>query len=89
VYAKGVAVIYLLFAVMGLMPPAISTVFGLVPLHGHDVWLHLLLAAVAGYFGFIKPETDQQTAKYRPTSTTPSDSDLGAYDDSEDRPVTH
>ena len=52
-YAKAVAVIYVVFAVMGLLPAPISTTFGLVPLHGNDVWLHILLAAPAAYFGFV------------------------------------
>jgi hypothetical protein len=51
-YARGVAVIYAVFVVLGLIP-ASNTVFGLVPLYGHDVWLHLGLAAVAAYFGFV------------------------------------
>ena len=52
VYAKAVAVIYALFVVMGLVP-GLDTTFGLVPLHGNDVWLHVLLAAPAAYFGFV------------------------------------
>jgi len=51
-YARGVAVIYALFVVMGIVP-VLWTTFGLIPLHGHDVWLHLILAGVAGYFGFV------------------------------------
>jgi hypothetical protein len=51
-YARSVAIIYALFTVMGLIPN-LNTVFGLVPLHGNDVWLHALLAAVAAYFGFV------------------------------------
>lgn len=54
-YAKSVAVIYGLFAVMGLIP-GLNTTFGLVPLHDNDVWLHLLLAVPAAYFGFIHRE---------------------------------
>lgn len=52
-YARSVAVIYAVFAVMGLVP-ALSTVFGLVPLYGNDIWLHALLAAIAAYFGFVQ-----------------------------------
>jgi len=52
-YAKGVAIIYVLFTVMGLIP-GLDTTFGLVPLYGADVVLHLLLAAVAAYFGFVR-----------------------------------
>lgn len=51
-YAKAVAIIYALFMIMGLVP-GLNTTFGLVPLHGNDVWLHLLLAAPAAYFGFL------------------------------------
>jgi hypothetical protein len=56
-YARATAVIYAVFALMGLVP-ALSTTFGLVPLFGHDVWLHLVLAAGAAYFGFIHRERE-------------------------------
>lgn len=51
-FAKVVAVVYAMFAVMGLIP-GLDTTFGLVPLFGSDVWLHVLLAAPAAYFGFV------------------------------------
>jgi hypothetical protein len=50
-YARSLAVIYGLLAVMGIIP-GLNTVFGLIPLHGHDIWLHGVTAAVAAYFGF-------------------------------------
>jgi hypothetical protein len=50
-FAQGLAVLYGVLGVMGLIP-GLNTVFGLVPLHGHDVWLHLGTAAVAAYFGW-------------------------------------
>jgi hypothetical protein len=50
-YARMTAVIYGVLMVFGLLP-ALSTLFGLAPLHGHDVWLHGFLAAVAAYFGW-------------------------------------
>ena len=56
-YARVVAVVYALFAVMGLVP-GLNTTFGLVPLFSHDVWLHVLLAAGAAYFGFVHRETE-------------------------------
>jgi hypothetical protein len=40
------------FAVMGFIP-GVDTTFGLVPLHDNDVWLHVLLAVPAAYFGFV------------------------------------
>ncbi len=54
-YARGVAVIYAVLAVAGLIP-GLRTMFGLVPLFGHDIWLHVLLAGIAGYFGFAHGE---------------------------------
>jgi hypothetical protein len=51
VYAKSVAIIYGLLVIMGLIP-VLNTVFGLVPIHGNDVWLHAIIALVAAYFGF-------------------------------------
>ena len=61
-YAKITAVIYALFVVMGLVP-GLDTAFGLVPLFSHDVWLHIILAAGAAYFGFVYK--DQRTASTR------------------------
>jgi hypothetical protein len=53
-YFQLVSVSYVLLVVLGLLP-ATQTLFGLTPLWGNDVWLHLLLAVVAGYFGFAGP----------------------------------
>ena len=50
-YARSVAVIYAVLAIMGLIP-VLNTTFGLIPLYGHDIWLHVVLAAIAAYFGF-------------------------------------
>jgi len=52
VYAQIVAVTYGLLVVLGLFP-ATYTLFGLVPIYGNDVWLHLVLGGVAAYFGFM------------------------------------
>ena len=51
IYARGLALFYGLLAVMGLIPLA-NTLFGWLPIHGHDVWLHGVTAAVAAYFGW-------------------------------------
>ena len=51
-FARGLTILYVILGVMGLIPN-FNTVFGLVPLYGHDVWLHLLTAAIAAYFGFF------------------------------------
>jgi hypothetical protein len=54
VYAQIVAVAYGLLVVLGFVP-ATNTLFGLVPIYGNDVWLHLVLGLVAAYFGFMRP----------------------------------
>lgn len=54
VYAQIVAVTYGLLVILGLLP-ATNTVFGLIPIYGNDVWLHLALGVVAAYFGFMAP----------------------------------
>ncbi len=50
-FARGLAIFYGALAVMGLFP-VLNTMFGLIPIFGHDVWLHALTAAVAAYFGW-------------------------------------
>jgi uncharacterized membrane protein YuzA (DUF378 family) len=50
-FSRSLAVIYGLLAVMGLIP-GLNTMFGLVPLHSHDIWLHAGTALIAAYFGF-------------------------------------
>ncbi len=62
-YARAVAIIYAVLAVLGIIP-ATNTVFGLVPIYGHDIWLHALLAAVAAYFGFVRHETDTHSSDH-------------------------
>ena len=51
-YARVVAISYGVLAIAGLIP-GLNTMFGLVPLFGNDVLLHLVLAAPAAYFGFV------------------------------------
>jgi len=59
-YARAVAVIYAILFIAGLIP-GLHTLFGLVPLYGHDVWLHLVLSVVAAYFGFVAPGRHVET----------------------------
>ncbi|CAA7619415.1 DUF4383 domain-containing protein [Magnetospirillum sp. UT-4] len=59
-YARAVAVVYAVLTVMGLIP-VLDTVFGLVPIHSHDIWLHGAITLVAAYFGYA-PVTAVETA---------------------------
>lgn len=54
-YFRGVAIGYGLLTVLGLIPQT-QTLFGLVPLHGNDVWLHAVLALAGAYLGFVHRE---------------------------------
>lgn len=58
-YFRAVAIIYAVFVICGLVP-GLEYMFGLVPLHGNDVWLHIVLAGVAAYFGFAPTETTRR-----------------------------
>jgi uncharacterized protein DUF4383 len=51
-YARGVAIIYAVLVICGFVP-SLDDLFGLVPLYGNDIWLHLALAIVAAYFGWV------------------------------------
>ena len=51
VYARSVALFFGALAVMGLIP-GMNTLFGAMPIYGHNVWLHGGAAAVAAYFGW-------------------------------------
>jgi len=52
-YARIAGVLYLLLAVLGLVVP---NGFGLVPLGGYDVWLHVALGLVLAVVGFTARE---------------------------------
>ncbi|HYD56062.1 MAG TPA: DUF4383 domain-containing protein [Burkholderiales bacterium] len=53
-YSRGLAVFYGALAIFGLVP-GLHTLFGLVPVHGHDIWLHAGTALAAAWFGFRAP----------------------------------
>ena len=64
IYARVVAISYAVFVLFGLCPsPTINTFFGLVPIHGHDVWLHAVLAIAGLYLGFAAKSTDVTEAR--------------------------
>lgn len=53
-FNQAFAVIYGIQAIMGLFPFS-NTLFGMMPLFGNNVWLSILTAAIAYYYGFVKP----------------------------------
>jgi hypothetical protein len=50
-FARGLTIFYAGLTVMGVVP-ALNSMFGVIPLFGHDIWLHAGTAAPAAYFGF-------------------------------------
>lgn len=50
-FARGLAIIYGALTIMGFFP-ILKTTFGLIPVFGHDIWLHAITAIVAAYFGY-------------------------------------
>ena len=64
-FARGLTWFYGTLAVMGMIPP-LSMGFGLVPLHGWEVWLHGGTAALAAYFGYGRQaQADEIAESYR------------------------
>ena len=61
VYARSLAILYGALAVMGGIP-GLDTVFGLLPIHGHDIWLHAGTAALAAYFGWRSAASAERRA---------------------------
>jgi len=63
-FARGLALLFGLLAVMGMIP-ILNIMFGWMPIHGHSVWLHGFTAALAAYFGWrdeIEP-AEQRSAR--------------------------
>jgi hypothetical protein len=51
-YVRVFAVALGVLTIAGAVPP-LNTLLGLAPIFGHDVWLHGVEAAAAGYVGFV------------------------------------
>ena len=53
VFARGGTILFLILAIAGLIPVnVVQSVYGLAPLDGNNVWLHLISAAVGAFFSF-------------------------------------
>lgn len=48
-YCQAAGVIYLVLAALGFVVP---DTFGLIPIGGNDIWLHVVLGVALAYFGF-------------------------------------
>ena len=59
-YARITGPLYLLLAVLGYFVP---NGFGVVPLGGHDIWLHVLIGAVLTAVGYTAAATEPGTMR--------------------------
>jgi hypothetical protein len=48
-FCRDASILFGALAVMGMLP-TLNTVFGIMPVHGNDVWLNGITAALAAYF---------------------------------------
>lgn len=63
-YAKFLGGFYGLLTVLGLLP-GLQTMMGLVPIFGHEIWLHAFTAALGIYFGwFYSPVERMASSKW-------------------------
>jgi hypothetical protein len=53
-YARALAWIFGVLAVLGMLP-VVNTLFGVMPLHSHDIWLHAITALAGAYVGWREP----------------------------------
>ena len=78
-FARAIAIGYGLLAVLGLIP-ATSTLFGLMPIHGNDVYLHGAVGAIAVYFGW-HAEVERRARVERREQTVPVEVERRIKDD--------
>jgi Domain of unknown function (DUF4383) len=60
-FARAIAIFYGALALLGLFP-GLNTLYGVLPIHGHDVWLHGGTGLIAAYFGWrAKTEIERRS----------------------------
>ncbi len=60
-FSRFLGVVLGIFTFMGMVP-GLHTSFGILPLYGHDIWLHGLEAVIGLYLGFFVPQSKQVLA---------------------------
>ena len=82
-YARVATVLFTLLAVLGLIPE-LHPYLGLLPIEGRDIWMHLLSALIAAYFGFRQFASDRRyragDRRRKPRAPLPNERRLGFYD---------
>jgi hypothetical protein len=64
-YFQFVAVSYLGLALLGLVSAGnVNNLFGVVPIHGNDVWLHAIIGLSAAVLGFLRTSAHDRGGRY-------------------------
>ena len=61
-FCKQAGVLFLLLAVLGFIPATVRMLANLVPIGGNDAYLHLVLAVILLYFGYVGTSRQAATA---------------------------
>lgn len=69
-FSRTIAIVFAILTIMGLIPGALATTFGLAPLFGPDVALHAVTALIAAYFGWATSDQTAYTDDNNPPTTT-------------------
>ena len=86
VYARSLAIFCGVLAAIGLIP-GMGTLFGILPIHGHVVWLYGATAAVAAYFWRSVVDVERRTKADRREQVLPVPTDRRtSFTDSAERP---
>ncbi len=54
-YCRGMMMVALLFVTIGVLPLGAGSLWGLIPLYGWNVPVHIVTVCLAYYFGFVYP----------------------------------
>jgi hypothetical protein len=60
-FSRFLGVVLGILTIMGILP-GFHTTFGMLPLYGHDIWLHGLEAVIGLYLGFFVRHNEQVPA---------------------------
>jgi len=61
-FSRATAITFAVLTIFGFIP-VLNVLFGLMPLYGHNIWLHAITAIAAGYFGYYNLEARGRHSK--------------------------
>lgn len=79
-FSRTTAVVYGVMTLLGLLPFS-NTLFGLMPLFGHNIWFHALTAVASAYYGSrTVVDESMRTTFDQPTTTVVRTDSFGRAD---------